>query len=626
MAYTQEQIDKALETVLGQGASYEDVVGAAGQYGLSQADVDAAYSRRTPASVSEPLDLSRPADIAAQNAVTAEQNAAAASDLINKEYWAWNDPRYAPEDSPGQYGLEQYWDQLLKTTGFDMSKATRPVFETVEVPVYDDSGYQIGTRSVTRPQMTSSGESGMEYALEERTPEYYKAIDALRAAGYDVRARNPDADTYNTYYGIIGPGGKVLQDIKVKGGNASGWEDFGNDLVEALVTLGPIALQFFPVAGQALGSAILGAGANATAATALGNAIIQGGLTGLKGGDLSDVLKSGAIAGVGSLASPYIKQLGGVASEAVGGDTFGKIASGAVTGAAKSGLGALLSGKSIEDALRSGGVRGLVGAGTGTLQGAISDYLKSDVTAEGLEDLFGGLGVDETVSAEQYVEPVAAFPEDFGYVPEQTLPAIESDYSVAQTPTGPRIVDAAGNLGDFDSSGRFVTDTEFMGPSISTKDIATAPNEKINVVHPLPKKDIFIPDWDRQDVINPDWDILPLPMEEPDRTPGRPEDTSPGGGTTGREDEVFAPAPAPAPAPSPVPAPIPAPTPTPAPQADSGIAGITPQQWAVLNAILAGKMGAAYDPYLLGKAARERKEKEASLNELMAALGFNQQA
>ena len=272
MAYSQEQIDKALETVLGQGASYEDVLGAAGQYGLTQADVDAAYARRTPADVSETLDLSGTA-------------APVAADPL-KEYWAWNDPRYAAEDTPGQYGLLQYWNPVLQAAGFDMSKATRPVFETVEVPVYDANENQIGTRTVTRPKMTSMGESGMEYQAEEHTPEYYQAIDALRAAGYDVRARNPDADTYNTYYGIIGPGNKVLQDIKVKGGNASGWEDFGNDLVESLVVLGPIALQFIPGIGTAVGTAL---GATGTAATVLGNAVIQGGLTAARCGDLEDV-------------------------------------------------------------------------------------------------------------------------------------------------------------------------------------------------------------------------------------------------------------------------------------------------------------------------------------------------
>jgi hypothetical protein len=78
--------------------------------------------------------------------------------------------------------------------------------------------------------------------------------------------------------------------------------------------------------------------------------------------------------------------------------------------------------------------------------------------------------------------------------------------------------------------------------------------QTITVTGTLPKKDVIIPDWDF--------------MEEPDRTPGSPTDTTPQPPTP---TPTPAPTPAPAPAPTPAPTSAPTPAPTPAPKTAPGM-------------------------------------------------------
>ena len=116
----------------------------------------------------------------------------------------------------------------------------------------------------------------------------------------------------------------------------------------------------------------------------------------------SDVLKgalTGALgAGVGNVASGYINPAAAAAGQAVGGGTLGDIVSGATKGALTSGTGALVSGKSIGDALLSGALGGGVSTGVNALVGgaglpsAISNPLASAATA-------AILGKDPTMAA-----------------------------------------------------------------------------------------------------------------------------------------------------------------------------------------------------------------------------------
>jgi hypothetical protein len=84
---------------------------------------------------------------------------------------------------------------------------------------------------------------------------------------------------------------------------------------------------------------------------------------------------------------------------------------------------------------------------------------------------------------------------------------------------------------------------------------STTPDQTIQVTGTLPKNDVIIPDWDF--------------MEEPDRTPGSPTDTTPQPPVLD-DDRTVAPTPAPTPAPAPGPSPAPFPAPSPS-TAQSGM-------------------------------------------------------
>ncbi len=114
-------------------------------------------------------------------------------------------------------------------------------------------------------------------------------------------------------------------------------------------------------------------------------ALLGGTRAAVTGGDiLKGALMGGVTGGIGQLASPYLADLGKTASQAVGGDMLGKIASGAVQGAGRSALGAAMTGDSIVDALLTGAASGATSAGTDVLvkgtNSTLNEYLK-DVPA-----------------------------------------------------------------------------------------------------------------------------------------------------------------------------------------------------------------------------------------------------
>lgn len=135
-------------------------------------------------------------------------------------YWAWNDPRWGawglkPEDV--RYQISDQWEALLKQAGF-------------QGEIY---------RPWTYTQMNEYGgwdeiAGGLTY-----TDAAKRAIDTLRARGYDFRRKHPDRRTYNTYWGFFGPDG-LIQDIKIEGDDGS-----ANLLKAVLFTLpgwiGPLA-------------------------------------------------------------------------------------------------------------------------------------------------------------------------------------------------------------------------------------------------------------------------------------------------------------------------------------------------------------------------------------------------
>jgi len=156
----------------------------------------------------------------------------------------------------------------------------------------------------------------------------------------------------------------------------------------------------------ALGSAWLAPGLSAALGGGLTGAAGAGALLGgtraaVTGGDiLKGALTGGVTGGIGQLASPYLADLGKTASQAVGGDMLGKIASGAVQGAGRSALGAAMTGDSIVDALLSGAAGGATSAGADILvkgtNATLGQYLKdvpapvrNAVTSAATAGLFG---------------------------------------------------------------------------------------------------------------------------------------------------------------------------------------------------------------------------------------------
>lgn len=116
-------------------------------------------------------------------------------------------------------------------------------------------------------------------------------------------------------------------------------------LQEGLKQFGTMAAPLLVTGG--LGSALAGA---IGAPTYVGNALLTGALT--------QNPQAALTAGLGSFASPYIGDLAKSAGEAVGGGALGEAARGAVTGGLKSGIGALVGGQSVQDALLSGALGG----------------------------------------------------------------------------------------------------------------------------------------------------------------------------------------------------------------------------------------------------------------------------
>ena len=276
-----------------------------------------------------------------------------------EQYWAWNDPRWgqfgiSPETN--KYPINDVWDQLLKSTGFQGK-----LYEEGWTDAYDEVGNLIAV------PFTGG-----------RTPEAKAAMDQLRAKGYDVRQKNPDRRTFNTYYGIVTPQG--VQEVKIKG------SDMGTALQE-MAKFAPYMLAFvggvtglnalLGGAGAAGAGAGVGAGTAVGAANALTPAAIEAGLGTAGYGFNAGAAASGAFAptaiGAGA-ALPFESILSS------GGGTGALTASDLAT-LPDSALGQAVSAPGdsgvagVADATSATEIRGGAGAGTGADSAAIRDSL-----------------------------------------------------------------------------------------------------------------------------------------------------------------------------------------------------------------------------------------------------------
>ena len=117
-------------------------------------------------------------------------------------YWRWNDPRWGswgktPQQM--QYPINDLWEKLIRQAGF-----TGGVYKPWFYTVINEWG---GGEEV---------QGGLTYTDAAKS-----AIDALRARGFDLARKHPDRRTYNTYWGLFTPDGKV-QDIKIEGDDGAG--------------------------------------------------------------------------------------------------------------------------------------------------------------------------------------------------------------------------------------------------------------------------------------------------------------------------------------------------------------------------------------------------------------------
>jgi hypothetical protein len=178
---------------------------------------------------------------------------------VSSEYWAYNDPRWSPEDNIGKYSGP--WEQVLKAMGFQGG----PIDSITASMTNDRSGVY---------KAIGDDENGYQLAY---SPEAKAAIDNLRASGYDLRWKHPDRRTFNTYWGFVTPDG--VQDIKIEG------SDLG-DMIKPLINIWGAGLGLAGL-GAGINSLLSGAGAGAGAGAV--NALAGGGIGGTSGAAFADI-------------------------------------------------------------------------------------------------------------------------------------------------------------------------------------------------------------------------------------------------------------------------------------------------------------------------------------------------
>jgi len=178
---------------------------------------------------------------------------------VSSEYWAYNDPRWSPEDNIGKYSGP--WEQVLKAIGFQGG----PIDSLTASMTNDRSGVY---------KAIGDDENGYQLAY---SPEAKAAIGKLRASGYDLRWKHPDRRTFNTYWGFVTPDG--VQDIEIAG------SDLG-DMIKPLIKTWGAGLGLAGL-GAGINSLLGGAGAGSGAGAV--NALAGGGIGGTSGAAFADI-------------------------------------------------------------------------------------------------------------------------------------------------------------------------------------------------------------------------------------------------------------------------------------------------------------------------------------------------
>jgi len=182
-------------------------------------------------------------------------------------------------------------------------------------------------------------------------------------------------DDGTQYSGVlpIPPGEQAAYDAR-QAQRKGGLGGVFSDLVQGTATIAPVWLAVgVPIAGAAVGQALLGGVVSTSVATAVGTGIVSGAVTAAYGGKPDDILKSavvgGVTAGVGaqvatSVGSTIAKAAADAGYASVA-QTVGGVVGGAAGSATAAGTSAAIKGKNPIDALVQAGLSGLVTGGVG---------------------------------------------------------------------------------------------------------------------------------------------------------------------------------------------------------------------------------------------------------------------
>lgn len=255
---------------------------------------------------------------------------------------------------PG-YGFQDFYGEGSRKTGSNWAELANII--GFKGPLYETTGYTYDPGTEIQGEVTGgrtqegyTPTSGASYELKQALSDYAIVPKNDRGA--------PAVDIYDK-------SGKLVASQRLD--EPPSFFDQAFPAILGALATGGIGMGAAGLMGLTAGS--IGAGAAAGAIGGGLNSALQGGNV-LKG-----ILTGGLTGGVGAAAAPVINTAGSAASNAVGGGTFGNIASNAVTGAARSGLSAAMTGKSVGDALITGGLGGAATSGANALVGGTANTL-----------------------------------------------------------------------------------------------------------------------------------------------------------------------------------------------------------------------------------------------------------
>lgn len=334
--------------------------------------------------------------------------------------------------------------------GFDWSKGVQNIGGTIYAPqmdrayVTDEAGNIRYDPETGQPALLMQGDGeSAQYVMEPKSYKKYKESDYRPGGSFEVY------DLLGNFQG---------RDAFTK--DQFSKSSFFGDLFELATGL---AKEYAPLATMAIGAGPLGGmigsaaasglgltGLTAAQTAALGSAIGSGGITALSGGDIGDVLKSAALAGAPQFIPKDINTAINVAKAVESGNplALARIASSYLPGPTMPGAG--ISEDTEEDFFGPGkpGFMPTEYLDDAEVQRELTSLLNRYPAPAAPSDWFLGENIMSGIPEWDMAAVNAGLP----------IGNLEQDFYVEQAKEGPRIVDSAGNVGNF-VNGEFVVDT-----------------------------------------------------------------------------------------------------------------------------------------------------------------------